>query len=297
MKKNIYLILCVILLITYSCEKPTVESPTLNIAAINNNTSQIVNVELKSLSKKTTSIDCHVLSSTTFNIKNKTFGYLDCSSVYRIININTSVEVQQIQLPVFINLVIVDPVRNMLVGHYFEGMDFDNGTDYVITIDLNTGVVVSDNPFEVSSSWNATTYFFRETENEYVLLRYDNVLTFINPTTGKTIREINLETYLNNGVYDKKNNRLIGMAYSFETEKNYIVTLDLNTGNILSNVIAEGSNNFVAGEMDYDAETNSYILVSSNYEILFFDVATGKIKDSYQLDFNLSSLKFWRNNK
>jgi len=32
-------------------------------------------------------------------------------------------------------------------------------------------------------------------------------------------------------------------------------------------------------------------------EVLFFDVATGKIKERYQLDFDVSSLKVWRSGK
>ena len=49
--------------------------------------------------------------------------------------------------------------------------------------------------------------------------------------------------------------------------------------------------------MDYDAETNSYILISANNEVLFFDVATGKVKEKYQLDFDVTSLKLWRSKK
>ena len=48
--------------------------------------------------------------------------------------------------------------------------------------------------------------------------------------------------------------------------------IDLNTGNTLSKVLGEGMGSnfaFFADEMDYDAETNSYILVSANNEVLF----------------------------
>jgi len=78
---------------------------------------------------------------------------------------------------------------------------------------------------------------------------------------------------------------------------NYIVSIDLNTGNTLSKVLGEGMGadfGFFADEMDYDAETNSYILICANNEVLFFDVATGEIKERYQLDFDATSLKLWR---
>jgi hypothetical protein len=76
-----------------------------------------------------------------------------------------------------------------------------------------------------------------------------------------------------------KNNRLIALSRLSGSNKSHIVTIDLNTGQTLSKVIAEGLGYFYGEEMDYDAQTNSYVLVSVDNEVLFFDVATGKIKE------------------
>ena len=102
---------------------------------------------------------------------------------------------------------------------------------------------------------------------------------------------------INNIVYDIRNNRLIGITCSNEMDGNFIVAIDANTGNMLSKVLCEGIGfdfAFYADEMDYDEESNSYILVSANNEILFFDVTTGKVKERYPLDFDVASLKLWR---
>ena len=53
-----------------SCNKDK-DANTKNITAINDNTSQIVNVKLKTMKQKSFSIGCHDMSSTTFNAKIK----------------------------------------------------------------------------------------------------------------------------------------------------------------------------------------------------------------------------------
>jgi len=291
-------VLGVVVLFT-ACNKD--KKGVLNITAIDRNSSQIVTKQLKSAEKKTFSIGCHVMSSTTFDTRNNSYGYAGCDNVYRFIDVETGAEIKQIPLPTMLNLMVLDMSRNLLIGHYFvndEGKDYGKGKDYVVTIDLNSGNVVSDKQFYVNGLWNSTVHFFRDRENEYVLLHPDKGLVFINPSTGKVIRTLSIETMcINNMVYDRKNNRAIGTTCIDEMGENYIIAIDLKTGKTLSKVLGEGMGSgfwFLADEMDYDAETNSYILISANNEVLFFDVATGKVKERSRLDFDITSLKVWR---
>ena len=280
-----------------ACDKDKKSKKVLNITAIDRNSSKIVTKQLKSTGEKTFPIDCYVLSTTTFDTRNNSYGYADCDNVYRFIDVETGVEKKQIPLPTMLNLMVLDMTRNLLIGHYY---DFDANKDYVVTIDLNSGNVVSDKPFYDNGMWNATVHFFRDAENEYVLLHPDNGLVFINPSTGNVIRTLNIGMCVNNVVYDRKKNRAIGTTCIDEAGDNYIVAIDLKTGKTLSKVLGEGMGSnfwFFADEMDYDAETNSYILVSAENEVLFFDVETGKIKERYQLDFDVTSLKLWRSMK
>ena len=282
-----------------ACNKDEIKKDVLNITAINRNSSKIVTKQLKSMEEKTFPIACYVMTTTTFDTRNNSYGYAGCDDVYRFIDVETGVEIKQIPLPRTLNLMVLDITRNLLIGHYYDsGTDRDNGIDYVVTIDLSNGNVVSDKQFYVNGLWNSTVHFFRDVENEYVLLHPYNGLVFINPSTGNIIRTLSTENIcINNVVYDRKNNRCIGTTCIDKMDENYIVAIDLNTGNTLSKVLGEGMGSnfaFFADEMDYDAETNSYILVSDSNEVLFFDVATGKVKERYQLDFNATSLKLWR---
>lgn len=279
-----------------ACNKDKLNKKSLNITAIDRNASEIVTKNLKSKKEKTFAIGCHVFSTSTFDTRNNSFGYADCNNVYHFIDAETGTEIKQIPLPTTLNLVTLDKVRNLLIGHYY---DYNESKDYVVSIDINSGNIVSEKQFYVDGLWNSTVHFFRDIENEYVLLHPENGLVFINPSTGDITRTLSIGNMcINNGIYDRGNNRLIGVTCINENNENHIAAIDLNTGNTLNNVLlGEGMGPdfaFFANEMDYDAESNSYILVSSGNEVLFFDVATGEIKDRCQLDFEIVSLKLWR---
>jgi len=290
MKKFIYFSLSLLICITLSCSKDQ-KNKVLNVTAIDNNSSKIVNVKLATLSRQTLSIGCHDAFSKVFDTKDNIFGYQDCNSVYRLIDVETCKEVKKISLPTAISMVVPVPQRNQIIGHYWDG------SDHVVVVNRKNGNIVSDKTFSSGAFWNPTTCFYMETGNEYVLLRSDNVLVFVNPSTGNINRTLSVGFDISNGVYDKKHNRLIGASYSNQTGNTYIVAINLNSGNTLSKVVAQGLDFYLAGERDYDSETNSYILVNSNNEVLFFDVATGAVTESYQLDFDLTSLSVWRSRK
>ena len=283
-----------------ACNKDDAKKDGLNITAINSSSSKIVTKQLKSTEEKSFPIDCYALSTSTFDTRNHSYGYMGCDNFYHFIDAETGVKTRQIPLPTMLNLVVLDTTRNLLIGQRYD-FDYNEGKDYVVTIDLNSGNVVSDKPFYVEGLWNISVHFFRDVENEYVLLHPYDGLVFINPSTGDVIRTLSMETMcISNMVYDKKNNRLIGTTCIDDMGDNYIVAIDLQTGNTLSKVLGEGMGanfSFFADEMDYDAETDSYILVSANNEVLFFDVATGKVKERYQLGFSVTSLKLWRSGK
>jgi len=309
MKKSklFYASIAIVLLLISSCNKDGKNS-VKNIAVIDNNASKAVTVKLKSMEKRAFSIGCHVFSSTTFNAENKAFGYMGCDGIYHIIDLENGTAIKRIPLPETISFAVLDNLRNLLIGHYYVGGSTPyDGTDHILTVNLDNGNIVLNRQFYVGGLWEGTTWFFRDVENEYVLIRrvraengwemIGNELVFINAFTGQIVRTLGLDTDVGNGVYDKRNNRLIGSTYSNETGKNYIVVIDLNTGNTLSRVVAQGLGPHLGGEMDYDTETNSYILVSAENEVLFFDVETGEIKERYQLDFNITSLQFWRSKR
>ncbi|HPX75559.1 MAG TPA: hypothetical protein PLW77_03150 [Bacteroidales bacterium] len=303
--KTIVVITVCVLVVFTSCDKNRVNAAKkiLNLTALNSDNSTIVSLKFDKdvqKDKQTFSIGCYDISSCTFNKKTNTFGYEDCNNVYKFIDVETFTKVNQFQLPNsdIVNFV-VDTIRNLLIGTYFvddEDPESKDGTDWIVAMDLNSGEIVSNKQFYKNGAWGST-YFFRAVENEYVSLNYTNQLLFVNPTTGNINRTLSLNMSLDNGVYDSKNNRLIGVSYSDETHKNYIVSLDINTGNVLNKNVAQSLNFMLSDVSDYDEELNSYIIVNDQQKVLFFDVETGQIIQEHQLDFDISSIHLWRSSQ
>ena len=100
---------------------------------------------------------------------------------------------------------------------------------------------------------------------------------------------------ISNAIYDVTNNRLIGLTYSGITDQNYIEILDVETGNLISKIEIQKRDDYYGCVSEYDWESNCYILVNPQNEILFIDIESGEIVDSYKLDFEIEEFKFWRN--
>jgi len=265
-------------------------SDTLNVTGIKSvDNNEIINIKLKSGDVNSTSIDCYVFSSTLFEPKTSGFGYVDCDSVFNLINPLSGEVINQYQLSGFLSQTVVDTIDNVLIGQYYE-----NDSSYVVKLDLENGTIISNNVVDFKDGIFACTYFLDPKSQEYVLLRADTTLIFINTENGIINKSIKVESVLNNAIFDNSTHRLIGVTYSQITDKNYIETLNIETGVSMSKVEIKERFDYYGCVSGFDSETNCYILVNSQNEILFIDIESGEIKDSYQLDFDIKEFKFWR---
>lgn len=318
MKRINLISLCALACLFLSCkEKEITEEATLNLTTINVAKSQVVSIDLSttSLPSQSFSINGYIVGSQILDPKNKYFGYQDIDYVYHLIDIISGSEVKQFPLSFPAGLSVFNPVHNELITHYYEfDSDGTPGKDRVVRINLNNGQTVSDIVFTDDTAWTywvATGAMFDDQLKQYILIQslrsynpYNpsteppHALVFINPFTGQITKTVPIDHYLAMACYNRNNNRVIGLANMFYDPEIppelHIVTVDFNTGNTLSCVRAQGLETCHGFEYDYDAETNCYILRNEHNQVLFFDVTTGEVVDSYQLDFEPSSLRVWR---
>lgn len=274
-----------------SCEKEDeITNNSLNVSGIKSaNKNEIVNIKLKSGETKSTEIGSYVFGSTVFDPRTSGYGYVDLSSNFKLINPETGELINEFTVPGFLSQTVIDSEENALIGQYSE-----NGSNYVVKIDLTSGEIQSKNTVDFGDGILACTYFY-SINKEYVLLRADGSMIFINTDNGSITKSIKVESMIDNTVYDATNNRLIGDTYSSTTDQNYVETINLETGKLISKAEIQERNNYYGCVSDYDSETNCYILV--NYpqnKVLFIDIETGKIKDSHPLDFEINGFEFWR---
>jgi hypothetical protein len=275
----------------WACENEKVNNTDdLNISGIKTESkTEIVNVKLKSGDTKSTEIDCYVFGSTLFEPSTSGFGYVDCDSNFNLVNPETGDLITELSLPGLLSQTVIDTAENALIGQYYE-----NDSNYVVKLDLTNGEIKAKNSVDFGEGILACTYFYNSTEKEYVLLKSDSTLIFINVDNGSISKSIKVESIINNAIFDKADNELIGFTYSSETDKNYIEIINIESGALTSKVEIKDRNDYYGCVSGFDKETNCYILVNPQNEILFIDIVSGETKDSYIIDFEIKEFKFWR---
>jgi hypothetical protein len=262
----------------------------LNISGIKEaNGTEIVNFELKSGEIDSSEIDCYVFGSTLFEPSTSGFGYVDCNSNFRLINPQTGEMITEFLLPGEVSQTVIDTVDNVLIGQYHE-----NDSNFVVKYNLTNGALEAKYAMDFGEGIMACTYFYNIDNKEYVLLKADSTLIFIDTDSGTISKSVKAESIVGNGIFDSSENQLIGFTYSSETDNNYIEIIDVETGALISSVEIEERHDYFGCNAGLDKETNCYILVDSQNEVHFIDITTGELKDSYALDFEVKEFKFWR---
>jgi len=280
-----------IMLLVLSCEKQQDNSPDiLNISGFRSgNTSEIVNIKLKSGKVTTGPVECYLLGSTLFDPSSGGYGYVDCHGMFYLLDPQSGDTLKAIPVPQYLSQTVIDSADNVLIGQRYE-----EGFNYIYKINLQTGETEARNPVDLSPGIFACTYFYKTPVKEYVLMRADSTLVYINPDNGTVKYSVKAVSAPANGIYNASDDQLIGVTYDAGSDENYLLTLDAETGQLVRQVRIEERNDYYACMSGFDAESNCYILLNPENKILFIDIETGKIKDSYNIGFQVQEYKFWR---
>jgi glutamine cyclotransferase len=281
------------------CQKESQETPgNLYLIGVQNESgSAIVQMRLSHENDDTLmaptviSIDCFATGTTVFDPSVQRFGYMNCDSQFVYINSALRDTIQIFAINQSLSQVVLINAGEQLIGRYY---DWVLQTDFITKIDLINGKVVANNSIYLKDGVYACSYFYRTTTGEYALVRSDSMILFINPDDGVTNDSLKLSNTIKNVIYDPELDRIIGFSYSLETDKNYIEVLDLATGMIISKAEIKISNDYLACEASYDPETNSYTLLNSKDEMLFLDIDSGRITESYSFMSHIREFKIWR---
>lgn len=311
--KNFAILFGLLALVTLSCnERPEDRPSALIVAGISEaKGTEIICVNIDSGAVvNTTPIDCYVFGSTVYDPTTRGYGFVDCDTIFKLVNPESGKLIKSIKLPGFVSQTVIDANDNMMIGRYTtiaygdesDTIDTKSAkagpaiyTNYVIRVNLLTGVIVSKNKIDIGDGVYATTYYYDEKEKTYVLYRSDKYLIAINPATGETIKERYVGKTLTNSVYNPVNNTLISLSHSTsDNERTYLTVINAETGAEISSILIESGGGYFGNIAGYDKENNWYIAVNSKFEVVCFDISTGEIKKSYKLENPMRDMKFWR---
>lgn len=307
MRGNLILI-CIELVIIVSCsEKKDGDSiQSLTLSGIKSSKgNEIVCINLDSGYVNTTPIDCYVVGSTVYDPKTGGYGYVDCDTVFRLTNPLTGEVLKSFKLPGHVSQAVIDSENNLLVGRYglytyIDDPDSSNNAtlpvfhNYILRASLESGEVLTNVELDLGDGVYVCSHFYDSVEDLYVMERADNKLIFINPSTGSIVKTVNIGKPLNNLIYNKVEKTIIALTYNQGTGGNFIEVYDPGTGEQISNKQIIGLGYYQVCIAGYDEESNCYITVSADDEVMFIDVSAGEIKKTYKLDYHLSDVKFLR---
>jgi outer membrane protein assembly factor BamB len=311
--KQIFAFAGFLIFLILSCTEETEDRPrTLIVTGISGaKGSEIVCVDIDSGAVvNTTPIECFVFGSTVYDPGTHGYGFVDCDTSFKLINPESGELIKSIRLPGFVSQAVIDTKDNLLIGRYttidYEddpdttGVKSDSSgppiyTNYVVTVNLSTGAIISKNKINLGGGAYATTYYYDEKGKHYILYRSDNYLITINPLTGEIIKEQYVGKILVNSVYNPADNTLISLSYPAPGDQRiYLMVIDPETGAEISSRLIASEEGYYANIAGYDKDNNWYIAVNSKFEVVCFDVSTGDVKKRYKLENPLTDMKFWR---
>ncbi len=310
MKKTSGFIILIVLL--FSCTKKPEDIPLKSYIISGIKTlkgSELVSIKLDSGVINTTPIDCYVMGATVFDTRTNSYGFVGCDSVFRLIDPLTGIIKTSFRLPAYISQVVIDPDDNTLIGR-FTKLQYTDDPDtaehksqkegvpilvnYITIIDLETGNILSQNQINIGNGIFACSYYYNRKEKQYVLLRSDNTLISINPFTGGIDKTVTIGKNLGNIIFNPDNKTITGISFSPESGRNYIEIYNSETGIQISVNQIDQIDGYYPCISEYEPETNCFMIVNSNYEIMFIDVSTGKTVRSVKLNDPLRDIKFWK---
>jgi hypothetical protein len=271
--------------------------------------SELVSIMIDSGVINSTPIEGYVLGSTLFDPISGGYGYVNSDSVFKLINPITGELIKSIKLPGYLSQAVIDSEENMLIGmlttisyedvldsagHIIPGYGAPIYTNYILSVNLNNETLVSQKKIDIGEGVNACGYFYDNDKKEYFLLRSDNKLMSINPSTGDVVRTIDIGKSITNVFYNPNNKTIIGFSYSVEIDSNYVEVYNSQSGLLISRNAIKQRDNYYGCITGYDTETDCYILVNDKNEVQFIEVSTGGIKKSYKLEDPMNDIKFWR---
>lgn len=281
-----------LLLIVVSCNKDEIKNKSkINFSFIttDNNIKKLMTINPETTDQNSYPIFCYVLASTTFDPNSSSLGYTDCNGFYKFVDPVNSLITNEFLLDESISQTVIDPDENCLIGQFFI-VD----SNRIFKISLDDGETLANNAIQFNSPIETCSYFYKKSSKRYMLITADSVLHYINPDNGLITQDVTLESIVSNGVFDEKNNRIIGLNYSFADQKLYIETLNASSGVLISRVEVSETFDYYTCESDFDQESNAFIVVSSDNIIKFINVESGDVVESYQINYPISEFHFWR---
>jgi len=105
----------------------------------------------------------------------------------------------------------------------------------------------------------------------------DNTFKMVNPTTGELINTYELPGPISMAVINDASHTLIGTYYNHTEEVNHVIRLNLDNGELLSNLAVEALGPMYTCTQFFDQGNQTFSLISSDNDIVTIDAVNGTV--------------------
>lgn len=264
----------------------------LNLVTLSTNPENqtITNINMATGMSTSFTIECLVFSSAVYDRAGNSLGYVDCNNTFQLVNPLTGALFNSFDLPGPLSQVVIDEDDHMLIGLYYE----ENVGNHLVMVNINSGEIMANNVIDGLQNHYACSQFYNQEEQAYYIITENQKLLKLNPSTGTILNTVDLDFGSNIIHYQESSNTLIGLTYSQEEEANYIELLDTSSGSRIQKTKVATNNNYAPCATDYDAKGRNFVTVTANREVIFINVDSGEITNSYPFDEDVNAFIFWR---
>ena len=125
--------------------------------------SEMVSVKIDFGVINTTPVACYIFSSTVVDPTTGGYGYVDCDTLFRLINPIMGEEIKSFRVPWGFSQTVI--TGNLLIGRYTT-IIYEGGTgapiytNYVLTLDIETGTKIAENQVNLGDGAWACSYYY-----------------------------------------------------------------------------------------------------------------------------------------
>lgn len=232
------------------------------------------------------SLETFNLNSPFYDPHTGGLGFVNADKKFRLINPINGEEIRSFDLDHAFGATVMDYEAYEMIG--VRG--FAQNDLRIARYNLENGDLISDHPLELDTYTMCVQYYSQVKKEYYVILPTGVVV--IDPSTGKTVRELPIDLGWDQVYYDEKTHTFSRIHYP-ETGDPFLEHINAEDGSSVSRVRVSGLSPRTCF-FNFDYLSPDFIMVSHPSEVLYLNSETAEVKETFTVNNDVLPFMIWR---